>query len=355
MDRVDIAIIGAGVVGAAVFERLTARGLSCFLLDKRARAGGETTERNSGVVHAGLWYPPDSWKTRLCVEGNRLLSTWALEHDVPYARVTKLVVAEGAEEEEGLARLVAHGRAVGVEGLSIITGSALQKLEPGVIGSAAVLAESTGIVDPAALTASLVAAGRAQGGEVITSAAVSAIEPGYVLHTTRGELRASAVVNAAGLYADDVARMVGIDRYRIHPCRGDYYRLRTPARFLRLIYPVKKKGAVGLGVHLTIDLAGEYRLGPNAYYVDSKEDYSGGGGQEAAFAAAAGRILRGVTPEMISYESSGIRPKLRAPDEDREKDFVISEDLPRFINLVGIESPGLTSALAIAVEVGRRL
>jgi len=351
---VDLAIIGAGVVGAAVFARLSGKGQSVLLLERRPKIGGEITERNSGVVHAGLWYPPASLKTRLSVEGNRLVYAFAQRHGVPHARLGKLVVATTEEEESALHEVQRHGTAVGVPGLVLKTQSELARLEPAATGRAALWVPSTGIVDPYELTAALVAQGTAAGGEVITSAALEGAEredEGWLLRTGRGPIRAAAVVNSGGLHADAVSRLFGVDKYVIHPCRGDYYTLRSAQRFQHLIYPVKKKGAPGLGIHLTLDLAGRMRLGPDATYVAKKDDYSGGGGKEAEFAAAASRLLGPIAPEEIAYESSGIRPKLRAKHEAEEKDFVVSRDAPGLINLVGIESPGLTSALAIAALV----
>jgi L-2-hydroxyglutarate oxidase LhgO len=222
-------------------------------------------------------------------------------------------------------------------------------------GTAAILSGSTGIIDPVQLTESLVAAARAIGAEVVCSAEVRAIRDdrgGYALETTRGDLGASAVVNAAGLWADDVARLAGITAYTLHPCRGDYYRLKKRIPVERLVYPVKKSGSAGLGVHLTLDLGGNMKLGPDAYYVDTKRDQADPPeAKRAAFAASAARILEGIRAEDLEYDTFGIRPKLRSPSDKEEKDFVIAEDKPRFVNLVGIESPGLTSALAIAEEV----
>lgn len=358
-DVADVVVIGAGVVGAACAQRLAARGLSCFLLDRRERIGGETTERNSGVVHAGLYYPAGSWKTRLCVAGNRALYEWAARAGVAHARSGKLVVATTTAEEAALEALLAHGRAVGAEGLSLLTGRELAALEPHVRGSAALLSAATGIVDPFELTASLVTAARADGAEVIVSADVREIAregDAYRLETTRGALAAAAVVNAAGLYADEVAAQAGVRKYAIHPCRGDYFRLRSRASYRHLVYPVKTPGAPGLGIHLTIDLGGACRLGPDATYVRSKKDYGPADpGKAAVFAEAARKLLGDIAAEDVEYDTCGIRPKLRAPGEKEERDFVIAEDLPRFVNLVGIESPGLTSALAIAVEVERML
>lgn len=349
-----MAIIGAGVVGAAVFARLAQAGNSVFLLDRRPRIGGDITERNSGVIHAGLWYPRDALKTRLCVRGNRLLYEFAAQHGVPYARLGKLIVATDAAEEASLSEVLAHGESVGVEGLSLKTKEELAHLEPEASGIAALFVPCTGIVDPYELTAALVAQGTAAGGMVVTQAEVQAVErngSGYTLSTPRGPIEVEAVVNSAGLYADEVSALAGIAKYTVYPCRGDYYTLRTGRRFRHLIYPVKKKNAPGLGIHLTLDLAGRFRLGPDTTWIDAKDDYASPGDRQEAFASSASKILGPIRPDEITYESSGIRPKLRSRTEPEEKDFVVAEDAPGFINLVGIESPGLTSSLAIAEAV----
>jgi L-2-hydroxyglutarate oxidase LhgO len=161
------------------------------------------------------------------------------------------------------------------------------------------------------------------------------------------------LVNAAGLYADHIAALAGVPKYQIHPCRGDYYVLKSGRSFRHLIYPVKKKNAPGLGIHLTLDLAGRFRLGPDTTWIDKRDDYNSRGDRAAEFAAAASKILGPIRADEISYESSGIRPKLRSRTDAEEKDFVIAQDAPGLINLVGIESPGLTACLAIAEEAQR--
>ncbi len=359
MADVAVAIIGAGVVGAAVAQRLAARRLPCVVLEAASRPGGEITARNSGVVHAGLYDPPGSLKARLCVAGARALYGWAARAGVPCARVGKLVVAADERETEALGALLANGRAAGAAGLSLLSSRELSALEPGLRGHAALYSEGTGIVDAPALAASLAADARDHGAEVLLAARVEALERaagGWRLLTPRGELRAEAVVNAAGLHADEVAALAGVRRYRVHPCRGDWFRIRGRAPVRRLVYPVRAKGAAGLGVHLTLDLAGGCRLGPDAVYVSRKDDYEPAPeGKRAEFAAAARRLLPGIREDDLAYDTCGLRPKLRAPGEPGERDFVIAEDLPGLVNLVGIESPGLTAALAIAGEVERLL
>jgi L-2-hydroxyglutarate oxidase LhgO len=354
------AIVGAGVVGAAVAQRLARRGFACFILERRDRIGGETTERNSGVIHAGLYYPLNARKTRLCVRGNRLLYAWAARAGVAHARTGKLIVATREAEEAALLQLLAHGRSAGVEGLELWSAAELVAREPAVHGIRALFSPATGIVDPAELTASLVADARACGAEVVTRAEVTAAAPapsgGWALETTRGPIAAEVVVNAAGLFADQVAALAGVDRYRIHPCRGDYYRLTKTLPVRHLVYPVKDAGSPGLGVHLTLDLAGRQRFGPDANYVAQKNDYADPIlDRREAFAASARKLFRGVEAQDLEYDSCGLRPKLRAPGAPSELDFVIALDRPGWVNLVGIESPGLTAALAIAEEVEQLL
>jgi glycerol-3-phosphate dehydrogenase len=194
---------------------------------------------------------------------------------------------------------------------------------------------------------------------VVKNALVSDIErtnEGYVLSTSRGEIIAETVVNSAGLQADEIAKMAGIEKYQVFPCRGDYFNFLSPCSYSKLIYPSKPKNDPGLGVHLTLSLDGRYRLGPDAYYIDAKDDFTTPLNLEAKkkiFMEAARKIFKNIDESMLSYDSCGIRPKLRPPDGSHEVDFVISKDLDGWINLVGIESPGLTSARSIARKVAR--
>ena len=352
---VDVVVIGAGVVGAAVFQRLAARGLSVWLVDRGERVGGETTERNSGVIHAGLYYPADSLKTRLCIRGKHLMYEWCAAHDLPAHSCGQHVVARDDAEEAALALMIEHARGCGVDDLSMVSKAELTRLEPTVRGRCAVLSGTTGVVDPHALTESLADDGRQRGGEVITNADVVGIEDGWTVSTTRGPVSAATIVNAAGLYADEVSRMAGVGGYTIYPCRGDYFTLRTKHRYTRLVYPMKAPNAPNLGIHLTLDIGGGVRLGPDATWVDSKADYAPAPEKRAKFAAAAATLFEGVTAEDLAYDSCGLRPKLRAAHEPHEKDFVIAEDRPGLINLLGIESPGLTSAMAIGEMVDAML
>ena len=351
MDKVDVVVIGAGVVGAALARRFAASGKSVIVMEKHSRVAEGTTSRNSGVIHSGIYYPPESLKAKLCVRGKELLYEWVRAHNVPHLMTGKAIVATNAAEEITLAETFENARRSGATAISMWDSKKLKSALPDVTGTTAMFAAETGIVDPFAYTASLLADAEENGALTLTDCEVTALEPtshGFRIESSRGPIEAALVLNAAGLYADDIARLAGIDKYKIYPCRGDYFRLRSTKRFPHLIYPVKAKGDSGLGIHLTIDLNGGFRLGPDTEYVDSKDDFCSADHKLEKFRKAAEKLLGPLLAEQLEYDQCGIRPKLRARDEPAEKDFVISQDAPGLVNFVGIESPGLTSALAIA-------
>ena len=346
--QADIAVIGAGVVGCAIAAELASPSRSVLLLEAGARIGEGTTSRNSGVIHSGLYYPPASLKARACVEGNRLLYEWARAHGVAHAKPGKLVIARDREELSALEALAENARASGAPGIEMISRDAVARREPSLDALAALYCAETGIIDPVELTQSLAAHAAANGATIVTAARVSAIErsaDGHRLKTSRGEICCARLVNAAGLHADEIAAMAGLTSYRIEPFRGDYFTLRNGVRYRHLIYPVHKPGDRWLGVHLTVDLAGRVRLGPDLEQVRSKTDFSPREDKLDAFLAAAQRLLGpdAVQRDQLQYESCGLRPRLAGA-----ADFVVREDLPGLINLVGIESPGLTASLALA-------
>jgi len=360
-----VAVIGAGVVGLACGAALASAGRDVLVLERHGAIARETTSRNSGVIHAGLYYPTGSLKARLCVAGRELLYERCAKRDIAHRRTGKLVVASAEHEEAALETLCARGTANGVPGLHVIGARELRALEPRVAARAALVVPVTGIVDPEELAASYQAELESHGGRVVLHSSVYALEregSGWRLEveSANGEretLRAAAVVNAAGLAADRVAALAGIDvdaaRYRQHPCKGDYFSIAPAVGKLadRLIYPVPH--GPGLGVHLTVDLGGRFRLGPDAHYV-GEIHYDVVAGKAAAFAEMARRFLPELDAAQLAPDYAGMRPKLSGPGEDF-RDFVIAEEsargLPGLVNLVGIESPGLTSAGAIAVQV----
>lgn len=349
---VDVAVIGAGVVGCAIARQFAKKQKSVMVLEAGPRIGEGVTSRNSGVIHAGIYYHPTSLKASACVRGKALLYEHCDRLHVPYRKTGKLIVALDGAETAALEQLHANAHASGATEVSLLSGAEAKKLEPSLPAVAALYSPATGIVDPYELTRSLLVEAEADGAILATQSGVNGIrretDGSYTIETMRGPVQAEVVINCAGLHADEIARFVGIDKYKIHPCRGDYFSFRPRHSYQHLIYPVIAKGSPGLGVHLTIDLGGRYRLGPDAEFVDTKSDFSAAPEKLEKFRLAAERLFGAIEADQLAYDSCGIRPKLRHPSESVEKDFVVSEDLPGFLNMVGIESPGLTSALALA-------
>lgn len=342
-------------MGCAVASALVRRGRSVVVLEAAAGLGQGVSSRNSGVIHSGLYYEPGSLKAQWCVEGQARLYAWCGMRNVWHQACGKLVVATSDSQEAALDALYRRARENGAPDVERVGGRAARELEPS-LGrvTAALWCPQTGLVDAVAFTHSLAADAQEEGALILTHAKVDALEAGpqgWRLETARGAVVAPHVVNAAGLHADHVAALAGVNRYRIHPCRGDYFRWKSPVRWTRLIYPVKDPLSPGLGVHLTLDRDGGVRLGPDTTWVTDKEDVSGGSDKRAAFQAAAKALFGDIPDEALTHDGCGIRPKLRSPEETEERDFVVAEDLPGLINLVGMESPGLTAALAVASHV----
>jgi L-2-hydroxyglutarate oxidase LhgO len=356
-----VVVIGGGVVGLACAAALAGAGHRVVLLERADGFGRETTSRNSEVVHAGIYYAAGSWKARLCVRGRDLLYERCAREGIPHRRIGKWIVACDEAELARLEELKAKGDANGAPGLRMLPASELARGEPCVRGIAALESPHTGIVDAHALCLSLAAEAEAGGADLVLHAEVSEIAPaagGYrVIAGEGGALAAGAVVNAAGLASDRVAALAGIDvdarGYRLHRCKGDYFALApgAPVRLSRLVYPVPT--GPGLGVHATLDLGGRVRFGPDATFV-SDLDYRVDPAKAEAFAAAASRYLPALRADWLSPDYAGIRPRLAGPG-DPPRDFVVCEEsaagLPGFVNLIGIESPGLTAALAIGEQV----
>ncbi len=361
----DVLVIGAGIIGLATAAALARAGRSVVVVERHDGFGRETTSRNSQVLHAGLYYPSASWKAQLCVAGSRALYARCERERIPHRRVGKLVVAVEHAEVATLERLRALGSENGAPDLAILDAAAVTRMEPSVRAIAALHSPATGIVDAHALCLSFAAEAEAHGAAIALGREVVAIEaaqPGYrvVAQDAKGAretLGAAAVVNAAGLASDQIAALAGLDidacRLRQHLCKGDYFALApgAPLHFSRLVYPVP--ASAGLGVHVTLDLGGRVRFGPDAEYVD-RIDYAVDAAKAESFAHAAQRYLPSLRAEWLTPDQAGIRPKLAAPGESF-RDFVIDEEsargLPGFVNLIGIESPGLTAAPAIAERV----
>ena len=358
--RCELAIIGAGVIGCALAQRLAPRlGAELLVLDAAPRAGTGISSRNSGVVHAGLYYPPGSRKARSCALGNTSMWEWVRARGVGHRQTGKLVVARDAAEVRALEDLQANANANGValEALSLARARALEPALPATV-VAALWSASSGIVDVHDLVRSLLVAAEREGAQFLFEAQLRGIEPsagGFRLRTARGPLLARRVINAAGLGANALAACLGLER-RLYLARGDYYRLHRQPPWRRLIYPVKQPGSASLGVHLTLELDGRCRLGPDLDWVDDPDDFSPARGEakHARFVAAARGLLGAIDPAQLSYEGCGIRPKLVGPREAMA-DFEVIEHPAGCWHLLGIESPGLTASLALARELDASL
>lgn len=349
-------MVGAGVVGCAVAHELTRHGHTPFVMEMGPRIAEGVTSRNSGVIHAGLYYSPGSLKADACIRGAALLYEWCEARHVPHKKTGKWVVGTDDETEE-LEAIFQNARASSAHGIELKKNVSL----PGVKCTQGLWSPNTGIVDPYEYSKSFRLAAEEKGAEFLVHTKVTGIErqgAGYLVHTTRGEMEVDAVINCAGLYADEVAAMAGAGSYTVHPWRGDYFTWSTSRTYDYLIYPVKKKNAPGLGVHLTLSLDGRMKFGPDVKLATSKEDFGEPANVEELrikFCEAASKYLEGIRPEDFRYDTCGVRPKLRAPSDKEEKDFVISKDAPGFINLMGIESPGLTSSMDLAERAVRLL
>ena len=357
LERVDVAVVGAGVSGLASASAIARRGLSTCLLERHARPGLDTSTHNSGVIHAGLYYPPGSLKARLCVEGARLMYEFCDAHGVPHARCGKLVVAHDDTELRAIEALRANGAANGALGLEIVDRTFIARREPHVNASMALWSPNSGIVDAEALVKTLLKSAEAEGVIVLPGTRLTGAErrsDGMVLQTERETFYARTVVNAAGLYADDVSRMLGGERFTIYPCRGEYAELVPAKRGLvnALVYPLPH--GHGLGVHLVKTIGGAVWLGPTSDFIERKDDYEGGRLPVEAFLEPARRLLRDITFDDLRLSGSGIRPKI-APPSQSFADFLIRRDRenPFVVQASGMESPGLTSCLAVGDLVAR--
>ena len=353
MERIDVAVIGAGVSGLAAARAIARRGVSTCVLERHPRPGLDTSTHNSGVIHGGMYYPAGTLKARLCVEGRRLLYEFCTDHHVPHRRCGKIIIANNASETHVLEDLLRFGRANDVEDLEIVDATFIAAREPFVHAVAALYSPASGIIDAESYVRTLLRTGEAAGVIFLPASRVVGAEPlsdGIALQTERETIHAQQVVNAAGLYADDVSEMLGGERFTIHPCRGEYAEL-TPAKrsiVNHLVYPVPDPSGHGLGVHLVKTLAGAVWLGPTVKYQDQKDDYEHDRLPVEAFLEPAQRILRGIALEDLRLSGSGIRAKLQAPNESFA-DFFIARDRsnPAVVQASGIDSPGLTSSLAV--------
>ncbi|KAI8373315.1 FAD dependent oxidoreductase [Blakeslea trispora] len=361
--EVDNIVVGAGVVGLAIGEKLTRERPfeSTIVIEKNKRIGEETSARNSEVIHAGLYYPEQSLKTKLCIEGKHKLYSLLEKTSIRHCRLGKWVVAQNKEQHLYLEGLHQKATRLGVE-TYFLNQTQAYELEPEVRAYSVMVSPSTGIIDSHQYMDYLEQK-ISQNGDIALNTSLRSIQPssgGYLLEIATPSnaqdttfVFAKRVFNAAGLHADKVSNMLMPDKYRLYYARGHYFSYSGSTSIKHLIYPCPEKNLAGLGTHLTLDLAGKIKFGPDVQYIEDPYDYRIPDEEQKRelFAKAIQSYFPNVRKEQLNPDYAGIRPKLAAPGEPFQ-DFVITEETEsghdNFFTLIGIESPGLTSSLAIA-------
>lgn len=362
MEKIEITIVGAGVVGLAVALELSKSYKDIFVIEQEYSFGQGISSRNSEVIHAGIYYPRDSLKTRTCIEGRRMLYDFCEKNGIAYKRIGKLIVAINDSEATDLEELFQHGLENDVEDLRLLSRKEIKELEPQVEATLAIFSPSTGIIDSHALMENLASQLQMNKGSIAYNTQVIGIDKskGGFIVTVKDKSEGifkfftRIFINCAGLNSDRIAMLLGLSKneYKLKYCKGDYMRVHQSKAGLinRLIYPVPKRADAGLGIHATLDLAGGLRLGPDDEYV-KKIDYNVDAAKRKIFYESVSDFLPFISLEDLSPDMAGIRPKLQGPGEDF-KDFIIKDESDNgfrgFINLIGIESPGLTSAFSIS-------
>ncbi len=351
----DVVVIGGGVVGCAIARLLSRYQIRAALVEKESDVSMGASCRNSGVIHAGINYPPGSLRAKLCMEGRAILIDWCEELGVPFRITGKLVTALSRDQIPDLEELLVQGTENGVEGLRILEGHEVESLQPGVQGVAALYVPTTGIVSPYALTMALAEDAATNGVVFFLDCEAKGIERasnGYRVRTSSSVLTAHCVVNAAGILADQIGQSLEKDIPAIYPCRGQYLALdKTVGESLRMpVYPVPPRTSGGLGVHITPTVDGNVLLGPSAEYVDSRDTYACTREVLEGLHREAAMMLPGLSTSTVIASYSGLRAKLSPPEKGGDSDFFIAESgrSPGIINLIGLESPALTAAPAIA-------
>lgn len=360
----EITIIGAGVVGLAIAAKLSKKYSNVFVIEKHHLFGQETSSRNSEVIHAGIYYLQGSLKARLCVNGKEQLYRFCNQYEVPYSKCGKLIVATNAAEEPALNEIKQKALNNGVDDLRFLNQEEIKELEPNIRATKALFSPSTGIIESHSFMKQLETLAVNNGTEMVYHTEVSGIKKikdGYQIHLNDADgesfiFTSKYIINAAGLESDLISNMVGMnnDDLKIYFCKGQYFRINPPKNRLlnRLIYPVPDPNMEALGIHVTVDLSKGVKLGPDVKYLEKNEyDYKVDLDQQKDFHQSVKRFLPWLEFDDISPEMAGIRPKIQKQGGS-VRDFYIQEEsdqgFPGFVNLIGIESPGLTASLAIA-------
>ena len=354
----DVLIVGGGAVGCAIARELSRWQLSIAVVEKEADVAAGTSGRNSAVVHAGFNNKVGSLMAKYCVEGNENFEALCAELDVPYKKTGKLLVAFNDEEMKTLERLVKQGEANGCKGLKLIGKEELAAMAPGVGGVGAMLSPNTAIFDPFLYTVALAENAVKNGVQVHLNTEVTAITKEgetFTVETTKGLFRAGILINAAGLYSDKIAAMAGVTGYHIYPCRGEYLILdKIAQQYLSLpVYPAPAAGIGGLGVHLTPTIHGNIIVGPSNEYIGETDDCATTQAVLDKLFREAQMLMPALQRKDIIGSYSGLRSKQAPPEEGGFRDFTILEEpaVPGLIDLIGIESPGMTASMPIAKRV----
>ncbi len=344
------AVIGGGVVGCHIALHLAERGYSVFLLEKNERLGQETSTRNSGVLHAGIYYPPGSLKATLCVEGNVRSREFFERWEVPFRPTGKYIIARNAEEEGDLEALLVNAKNNSVPEMEMVVPTRVHGDLPFIKCVSALYSGSTGILDAAEYMTVLYGLLYRYDVQLIRNCRVAGIDPGRSVETERGPLEADIIINAAGLYADELARTCGVSEYTIIPLKGDYMVTKS-IKIDIPVYPVPTHSHGTLGIHLTPTFSGETLIGPSEVPSSGKDDYRIETPRESFMESLGSMMDDSVLKSLVADEGySGNRPRAYR-DGKRCEDFVIIRSHPGVFHLIGIESPGLTAAPAIAAHV----
>lgn len=354
----DVLIVGAGVIGSAIARELSRYDLKTAVFEKESDVAAGASGRNSGVVHTGFNNRPGTLMAKLCVEGSMGFEKTCRELGVPYKKTGKIVVALEKKDEAGIRQLLDNGKKNGVLGLKIITADEIKKLEPNINGSMAMLSRETAITNPFLYTVALAESAALNGVKFFFHTEVCGIEKAnglFKVTTSGGVYESRYLVNSAGLYSDRISSMAGDSRYRIYPCRGEYFILdkRTANLLNAPIYPAPRFESGGLGTHLTPTIEGNILIGPSAEYINEKNDYASTQPIMKKLFEEAEVLLPQLSPKHVIRSYTGIRSKLLGPESGGFGDFVIEESdvVENLINLVGIESPGFTASVPIAEMV----
>jgi L-2-hydroxyglutarate oxidase LhgO len=364
----EIVVIGGGVVGLACAMFLS-RQHSVLLVERHNKFGQETSSRNSQVIHAGMYYPSNSLKAELCVKGNVSIYEWASKHSVPFQQIGKYIIAIDTRQEEELDTIFEQGKKNGVDSLVRLSAKEVLKDEPNLKLKSAIFSPNTGIIDSHQLQYSFLVQAQENGCDFLWKHTLTGAEKDgshYQLNLTDRKntihlLSCNSVINSAGLDSDLVSRMVGLNHYQLHYVKGNYFRVASKKAVLvrKLIYPAPAKHLSGLGVHVTKELDGSMRLGPDVEYLEHREqNYSVNPALQEKFYHSVSAYINGLDITDLYPDTAGIRPKLQAKGEPFQ-DFIIQEETangyPNWVNLIGIESPGLTASLEIAKMVEKMI